>query len=418
MSKTNNLENAIIDALHAGTWDWNVQTGSLKVNARWAEIIGYTLEELEPISILTWPKFAHPEDFKKSNVELRKLFSKQIDVYSFEARMKHKDGHWVWILDTGSVVEWTESGKPLRVLGAHIDVTQQRQNQIKLQENEKMIRQIMDNSNDVIYRLSCEGAFTYLSSGWQTMFGYQVEETIGNSFEKYIHPDDLDLAKNFLKSIIQTRKSQQLRGYRFKCINGEWVYLETNASPIIENDVIVGYAGVARNITELIKKQRQIEYLSYHDQLTRFKNRHFLVEVENEINKPENFPLAVISIDINDLKIINDSYGHHRGDQLIQETAIILQNCIPFQEFMFRMGGDEFLIFLPQTSSEEAKRIKESIHHEIETKNSTEYPLSLAIGYHIKETPSLDLFDDVRRADQHMYKNKERDKKKILKFVI
>ncbi len=417
MDKNNSLENTIIDALHAGTWDWNVQNGSLKINARWAEIIGYTLEDLEPISILTWPKFAHPEDFKKSNIELKKLFSREIDVYSFEARMRHKDGHWVWILDTGSVVEWTDSGKPLRVIGAHIDVTQQRQNQIKLQENEKMLRQIMDNSDDVIYRLSFEGSFTFLSNGWQTMFGYTVEETIGESFEKYIHPDDFDLVKNFLKLIIQTRKSQQLRGYRFRSASGDWIFLETNASPILENDVIVGFAGVARNISELIKKQREIEYLSYHDQLTRFKNRHFLVEFETEINKPENFPLTIISIDINDLKVINDNYGHHRGDQLIQRAATILQNCIPYQEYMFRMGGDEFLVFLPQTTLEEAKKIKEIIELEIAAKHTTEFPLSLAIGFHIKETPSLDLFDDVTKADQHMYKNKEKVKKKILNFI-
>jgi diguanylate cyclase (GGDEF)-like protein/PAS domain S-box-containing protein len=414
MDNNHNFDSAIIDALHAGTWEWNVQTGELKINERWAEMIGYTLEELEPISISTWLKFAHPEDLKRSIIELKKLFSKEIQTYSFEARMKHKDGHWIWVLDSGSVVEWTESGKPLIALGAHLDITQRKEIQFKLQENERMLRQIIDNSNDIIYRLSADGKFTYLSIAWQCMFGYTVEESIGESFEKYIHPEDLELAKCFLEKVTKTKKTQQFRGYRFSDINGQWIYLETNASPIIEDDIIVGFAGVARDITELIKKQKEIEYLSYHDQLTRFKNRHFLVEFENEINKPENFPLTVISIDINDLKVINDKYGHHRGDQLIQKAAEIVQCNIPFKDYMFRMGGDEFLIFLPQTTNEEAKKIKATIEQEIQANSSDEFPLSLAIGFHIKETPSLDLFDDVRKADQHMYKNKEKSKKKIL----
>lgn len=417
MDNSHSFNNAIIDALQAGTWEWNVQSGELIINARWAEIIGYTLEELEPISISTWLKFAHPEDLKKSIIELKKLFSKEIETYSFEARMKHKDGHWIWVLDSGSVVKWTESGKALIALGAHIDITQRKEIQFKLQENERMLRQIIDNSNDIIYRLSSDGKFTYLSNAWHCMFGYTVEETIGESFEKYIHPEDLGIARSYFDKVTKTKKSQQLRGYRFKDIKGDSIYLESNTSPIIEDDIIVGFAGVARNITELIKKQKEIEYLSYHDQLTRFKNRHFLVEFEAEINNPDNFPLSIFSIDINDLKIINDKYGHYRGDQLIQKAAEIVQNNIPNKEFMFRMGGDEFLIFLPQTSNEDSKKIKANIEHKISESSSDEFPLSLAIGYHIKETPSLDLFDDVRRADQHMYKNKEMIKKKNLGFI-
>ncbi len=117
----------IVEGANVGTWEWNAQTGETRFNERWAEMVGYTLEEISPVSIDTWVKFAHPEDLKESNRELKRHFNGEIDFYNVECRMKHKDGHWIWVNDRGKVISWTEDGKPLWVFGTHVDITDRKE---------------------------------------------------------------------------------------------------------------------------------------------------------------------------------------------------------------------------------------------------------------------------------------------------
>jgi len=113
----------IIKGTRAGTWEWNVQTGETVFNEQWAEIIGYTLNEISPVSIETWLKYVHPDDLLKSGQLLEKHFSGVSGYYEYESRMKHKDGRWIWVLGRGKVASWTEDGKPLWMFGTHQDIT-------------------------------------------------------------------------------------------------------------------------------------------------------------------------------------------------------------------------------------------------------------------------------------------------------
>ncbi len=115
-----------IEGSGAGLWDWRVQTGETIFNERWAQILGYTLNELAPTDINTWLNLAHPEDLKKSDELLQRHFAGEIPNYEFESRMKHKDGHWVWVLDRGRVTQWDREGKPIRMTGTHLDITDQK----------------------------------------------------------------------------------------------------------------------------------------------------------------------------------------------------------------------------------------------------------------------------------------------------
>ena len=116
----------ILEGTNVGTWEWNVQTGETIFNERWAEIIGYTLDELAPITIDTWITFTHPDDLKRSGELLEKHFAGQLDAYEAEMRMKHKAGHWVWVLDRGKVSTRTTDGKPLMMAGTHQEITQRK----------------------------------------------------------------------------------------------------------------------------------------------------------------------------------------------------------------------------------------------------------------------------------------------------
>ena len=114
---------AIADATRVGTWEWNVQTGETIFNEGWARIAGYTLDELAPVSIKTWEALGHPDELQHSTALLHRHFAGDIPYYECDIRMRHKDGHWVWIHDRGRLISRTEEGKPLLMFGTHIDIT-------------------------------------------------------------------------------------------------------------------------------------------------------------------------------------------------------------------------------------------------------------------------------------------------------
>ncbi|HPF70541.1 MAG TPA: PAS domain-containing protein, partial [Candidatus Krumholzibacteria bacterium] len=116
-------------------WEWNVKSGATVFDERWAEIIGYKLHELEPVSIDTWVRLVHPDDLAASNERLQAHFRGETTLYECEARMRHKSGGWVWVLDRGRVFERDADGEPLRMAGTHLDITERRHSE---QERERL----------------------------------------------------------------------------------------------------------------------------------------------------------------------------------------------------------------------------------------------------------------------------------------
>lgn len=114
---------SIIHGANVGTWEWNIETGETIYNERWAQMLGYSLDELAPASFRTWFELVHPDDFKAAKVALKKHFVGELDFYEHELRMKHKQGNWVWVHALGKVISWTEEGEPLLMVGTHSDIT-------------------------------------------------------------------------------------------------------------------------------------------------------------------------------------------------------------------------------------------------------------------------------------------------------
>jgi PAS domain S-box-containing protein len=122
----------IIEGTNVGTWEWNVQTGEATFNERWAEIVGYRLDDLAPLGIQTWLDLVHPQDLQRSEEQLREVFARRRSHYDLECRMKHRNGHWVWIHDRGKVIEWTDAREPLRMAGTHADITDRKRAEAEL----------------------------------------------------------------------------------------------------------------------------------------------------------------------------------------------------------------------------------------------------------------------------------------------
>jgi diguanylate cyclase (GGDEF)-like protein/PAS domain S-box-containing protein len=116
----------VIEGTNVGTWEWNIQKKEIILNAPGDEFIGYKLAEISPINMKTWEGFIHPDDIKNANMELSKVFAKEIDYFDVEVRLKHKDGNWVWQQDKGKVISWTTEGKPHMMSGMYIDITERK----------------------------------------------------------------------------------------------------------------------------------------------------------------------------------------------------------------------------------------------------------------------------------------------------
>ena len=171
------LEN-IIESTNVGTWEWNIQTGETLFNERWAEIVGYTLDELKPLDIKAWNKLVNPIDMKRSESLLKKHFAGISDYYEHEVRMRHKNGDWIWVLDRGKVIEWDEDGNPLLMYGTHFDITEKKRAEKKIEEERARRSILIEQSNDGIVVNNDKGEVVEANQKYADMLGYSMDEVL------------------------------------------------------------------------------------------------------------------------------------------------------------------------------------------------------------------------------------------------
>ena len=190
---------------------------------------------------------------------------------------------------------------------------------------------------------------------------------------------------------------------------GNTVAAEINVSPIRNKDETVGGAVIIINdFTEKRQKQRQIEYLSYHDALTGLFNRRYMEDIMALLNRTGCLPLTLMVVDVNGLKLTNDAFGHETGDQLLKTVARALKAVCRPADILGRMGGDEFLLILPDTGSDKASELKQQILLESSGLKMENVIVSLAVGYAVKSLPAQELKAVMTAADNQMYQDKVR----------
>lgn len=161
-----------------------------------------------------------------------------------------------------------------------------------------------------------------------------------------------------------------------------------------------------REALKRIRTERNLTYLSFHDSLTGLYNRSFFEEELKRLDAPRQFPLSIIVIDVNGLKLVNDNFGHQEGDGFLQDVAHILKRCCRQEDIISRCGGDEFLLLLPKTDLREARRIRERIIEESERKTNCPIPITMAIGVDTKTSSKQDIYTIMKRAEDRMYEDK------------
>ena len=281
----------IIEGARLGTWEWNVQTGETVFNEQWARILGYTLDELAPNSIKTWETMAHPDDLKQAAARLERHFAGELPCHDYECRMKHKDGHWVWIHDRGCLISRTGDGKPLMMFGTHQDITLRKQAEEELrqaheeleqrvvartrelrQANEQLClevevrqqterklfeesvryRMVADFTYDWEYWETPESLLCYCSPSCERITGYSAQEFLTNPklLRGIVHPDDASLWLKNREAALASPLSQ-LMEFRILMKDGGVRWLELACQSVLgENGLSLGIRGSNRAITE------------------------------------------------------------------------------------------------------------------------------------------------------------------------
>jgi diguanylate cyclase (GGDEF)-like protein len=172
------------------------------------------------------------------------------------------------------------------------------------------------------------------------------------------------------------------------------------------NNTIVGAAGIARDITDKKHKQKEIEHISFHDFLTKLHNRRYFADALLNYDQPRYYPLGVMMIDFNGLKIINDAFGHDVGDEALRLAASLLLKVKRNDDILARIGGDEFALIMPNINQEDIDQMKTAITKIMKTRTIRNVSLSLALGYAIKGSPNEDIGDILKHAENEMYRRK------------
>jgi PAS domain S-box-containing protein len=201
--------NLAIRGTGVGLWDWQVQTGAVVFNERWAEIVGYRLKELRPLSIQTWLNLCHPDDLKQSEELLNKHFAGETDYYEYEARMRHRNGEWVWVLDRGKVVKWNTNGKPLRMTGTHLDITKRKLSEQSLRDSETNFRTFFETIDDMIVVATKEGRILFTNGALERKLEYSTEDLVRMHM--------LDLHSADMRNEAEDIFASMLRGERRSC---------------------------------------------------------------------------------------------------------------------------------------------------------------------------------------------------------
>ena len=278
---------SIIEGTNVGTWEWNVQTGETIFNERWAEIEGYTLDEIMPVSIETWKKFAHPDDVIIATEKLNKHFAGELDYFEIETRMKHKNGEWVWILDRGKVHTWTADGKPLMMSGTHLDIAERKKAEDALRESEERFRATFEQAAVGISQVGLDGRWLRVNQRLCDIVGYDRDTLLTLSFQDITHKDDLQNDLNNLQLLLAGETQNYSIEKRYIRKNGSTVWVNLTVGLVRDTLAKPKYfVSVIEDITH--KKMAENALRESEEKLSKLFNTMTEIVVMHELVFDEN----------------------------------------------------------------------------------------------------------------------------------
>lgn len=305
----------------------------------------------------------------------------------------------------GRIVGWRENDilklETGEVVAVYNNKTHQKHVELALKESEKRYQSIIATSIDGFIMMDNNGYIIDMNASLTKISGYERQDLIGQkAFEVF-----LPAKKNVYRKFAQRVEENTHFLFETRLINkdGQLVDVEISANKSEDRQYVYCFV---RDYSERKQKEADLLYVGYHDKLTGLYNRFFFEEEVKRLDNPRHFPISFIIADVNGLKFANDAFGHQFGDSILQKIAVSIRACLRKDEIVARWGGDEFVIILPETPYEKARKICERINELTEGETVGPVGLSVALGCATKDQENQDFAQTIKEAENQMYQNK------------
>ncbi|OZA25169.1 MAG: hypothetical protein B7X93_11025 [Hydrogenophilales bacterium 17-61-9] len=332
-----------LDGAGDGVWDWNPQTDGAFYSRRWKEIIGYGEDEFASTGT-AWIEHLHPDDKDRVLTTVQRYFEDRQTFFVVEFRMRCKDGSWKWILGRGKLVSRDASGNPTRMIGTLTDISGR-----KHVEEQLHIAAIAFDSQEGMMVTDADGVIMRVNRAFTEITGYTAEEAVGQTthlLRSGRHNADFYLG---MWETINRTGGWQGEVWDRRKTGEEYPKWLTISAVKDDNGATTHYVGTHFDITERKKAEEKINELAFFDQLTGLPNRTLLLDRLRQsmiASARDDSYGALLFIDLDNFKTLNDTLGHDMGDLLLQQAAQRLMACVRVSDTVARIGGDEFVLIL------------------------------------------------------------------------
>ena len=363
--------------------------------------------------------FAPQEMAKEYSKDDNRIIKSKIPIIDKSEKLM-RSGKEFWV--SCSKIPWYDkNGKIMGTMGISRDITRRKQSEDDLLSREKnLFDSLMNNIPESIFYKDLNSKFVRINRACAKKHEMKnPKEAIGKTDFDFFSEEHAKQAYEDEQKVIKTGKPivDLEEKETFKDKEDKWA--STTKMPWYDkNNNIIGIFGITRDTTEKKKAEEKIKYLSFHDTLTGLYNRAYFDEELKRLDTVRQLPITIVMGDINGLKMINDAYGHEKGDQFLKKIADIFKDTFRKEDIVSRWGGDEFIAILPHTREKDAGRIIKKIKELCRERTTANIPLSIAIGISSKKLPHEDMNTILKEAEDRMYKNKLSDSRSTNEMVI
>lgn len=393
----------------AGTGIYIIQDGKFQyVNQLFQELTGYSEQELLGMYSLD---LVHPEDREKVRAKAVESL-KGHNARPYEYRFIRKDGEEIWVLER--VVSTEYRGKRAAV-GSFMDITDYKRLEAALEKSEERYRTVLDEVQDAYFEVDLAGNFTFVNDSCCRHLGYSREELMGMSYRVFIAKEDVEAVYRAFNQVYRTGEPNRGFGYKVIRKDGSIGYAEISVSLLRDEEGrAIGFRGIGRDVTERKQLEQKLADMAMHDPLTGLPNRILLndrITVGIAQAMRNNSKLAVMMLDLDRFKNINDEFGHSVGDRLLKAAGERLVGIVRKSDTVARVGGDEFVVMISQISRVEnavkvAQKILDSFLKPFLINGHKLY-ITTSIGIAVYPEDGEDVETLLKHADAAMYWAKE-----------